>query len=100
LLKAETVEQMTKNQLSRNAFPMQMGGMPRPGVGFGLGFSVVVNGPADAPVGVYGWGGAASTHFWISPNDELAVVVLSQHMPFSPQLESAVKPLVYDAIVK
>jgi CubicO group peptidase (beta-lactamase class C family) len=100
LLKAETVEQMTKNQLSRNAFPMQMGGVPRKGVGFGLGFSVVVEDQSDAPDGVYGWGGAASTHFWISPSDDLAVVVLSQHMPFSPQLESAVKPLVYDAIVK
>jgi CubicO group peptidase (beta-lactamase class C family) len=60
----------------------------------------VVEDQSDAPDGVYGWGGAASTHFWISPKDELAVVVLSQHMPFSPQLESAMKPLVYDAIVK
>ena len=51
-------------------------------------------------MGEYGWGGAACTHFWISPHDELAVVVLTQHMPFSFLLEDAVKPLVYDAIVK
>ena len=49
-------------------------------------------------VGEYGWGGAASTHFWISPKDDLVVVALSQFMPFSRRLQNAVKPLVYDAI--
>ena len=52
-----------------------------------------------AHVGEYGWGGAASTHFWISPKDELAVVALSQFMPFTPRLQNVVKPLVYKAIV-
>jgi len=67
------------------------------GAGFGLGFSVqTVDG--KSPKGEYGWGGAASTHFWVSPKDELIVIALSQHMPFSGQLESTVKPIVYDAI--
>ena len=51
-------------------------------------------------VGEYGWGGAASTHFWISPKDELVVVALQQYMPFTPLLEQTIKPLVYQAIVK
>ena len=66
-----------------------------------MGFSVVVKKPtpdSKARLGEYGWGGAASTHFWISPRDDLAVVVLSQRSPFSSQLSVAVKPLVYDAI--
>ena len=46
----------------------------------------------------YGWAGAASTYFWISPNDDLAVVVLTQFMPYTPEMEVAVKPVVYDAI--
>lgn len=102
ILKAATVQAMTKDQLPESAFPISLGG-ERPGVGFGLGFSVVVKKPtANSPlrIGEYGWGGAASTHFWISPKDELAVVVLSQRMPFTSQLEDAIKPLVYDAIVK
>tara|TARA_B100000809_G_scaffold241635_1_gene264986 strand:- start:665 stop:823 length:159 start_codon:yes stop_codon:yes gene_type:complete len=45
-------------------------------------------------------GGAASTHFWISKKDELAVVVLSQRSPFSSQLEKAIKLLVYDAMLE
>jgi CubicO group peptidase (beta-lactamase class C family) len=50
-------------------------------------------------VGEYGWGGMASTHFWISPNDEIAVVVLTQHTPYSNQAEQAIKLIVYDAIL-
>ena len=70
-------------------------------MGFGLGFSVVVEiqGQGIPPVGEYGWGGSACTHFWVSPEHDLAVVVLSQHMPFSFRLEAAVKPLVYEAII-
>jgi len=101
LLRQESVEAMTKNQLPGEAYPINLGGT-RDGVGFGLGFSVVVE-KTDytrrSHVGEYGWGGAASTHFWISPKDDLAVVVLTQLMPFSFQMEHAVKPLVYDAIL-
>ena len=100
ILKAATVANMVKDHLPASAFPISLGGK-RPGVGFGLGFSVVVKKPtpdSDARLGEYGWGGAASTHFWISPRDELAVVVLSQRSPFTSQLEETIKPLVYAAI--
>jgi CubicO group peptidase (beta-lactamase class C family) len=100
LLEASTVDEMTKNQLSDEAYPVDVGGK-RPGVGFGLGFSVIVEKTAftgASHIGEFGWGGAASTHFWISPKDELAVVVLTQLMPFDFQMENAAKPLIYDAI--
>ena len=100
LLKAETVEMMTKNQLPEQAFPIGSG--DRAGVGFGLGFSVCVerrNAASASKVGEYGWGGMASTHFWISPDDEVAVVVLTQYIPYSDRAERAVKPIVYDAIL-
>ncbi len=91
LLKTETVEAMTKDQLPPSV--TRSGGNE----GFGLGFSVKLK-EGTSPIGEYGWGGAASTHFWISPKDELAVVALSQVMPFSGQLESAVKSAIYDSI--
>ena len=99
LLKAETVEMMTKNQLPEQAYPIGNG--DRAGVGFGLGFSVRVessNGDSSSRLGEYGWGGMASTHFWISPNDEIAVVALTQHIPYSGQAENALKPIIYEAI--
>jgi len=92
ILKAETVERMTKNQLPEG---VHWGGNN----GFGLGFSVQLrDSDSTARAGEYGWGGAASTHFWISPKDDLAVVALSQLMPFSSQLQNALKPLVYEAM--
>ena len=100
ILKAATVQNMTRNQLPESAIPIVLG-LPRPGVGFGLGFSVVVSNPGSSSnrrLGEVGWGGAASTHFWISQKDELVVVVLSQREPFTQQLEVAIKPLVYEAI--
>ncbi|MFN0053322.1 MAG: serine hydrolase domain-containing protein [Planctomycetales bacterium] len=101
LLRPESVGAMTVNQLVGPAYPISIGKDRRDGVGFGLGFSVIVEripGAEYVPIGEYGWGGAASTHFWISPAHDLAVVVLSQTMPFTLQLESAVKPIVYEAL--
>jgi CubicO group peptidase (beta-lactamase class C family) len=99
ILRKETVNMMTSNQLPKEAMPMAMSGVPRPGVGFGLGFSVrVAKSVEPGVVGEYGWGGAASTHFWISPKDDLIVIVLQQYMPFTARLEQAIKPIVYDAL--
>src|SRR5262245_34021046 len=82
LLRKETVQSMIQNQLPEEAMPLTMSGLKLPGVGFGLGFGVVVSGDKANPIGVAGeyfWGGAASTHFWISPRHELAVLVLEQY---------------------
>src|SRR5262249_21163184 len=101
LLKAETVQQMITNQLPKEAMPIGVIGLTRPGVGFGLGFSVRVARNLTEPggvVGEYGWGGAASTHFWISPSQDLVVVALQQYMPFTPRLEVALKPIILEAI--
>jgi CubicO group peptidase (beta-lactamase class C family) len=100
LLRPETLQAMTTNQLPPEAFPISLAGFPIPGLGFGLGFSVHVE-PAPfsaARVGEYGWSGLASTSFWISPKDDLVVIVLQQFMPFSMLLDQTVKPLVYNAI--
>ena len=51
-------------------------------------------------VGEYGWGGAASTHYWVSPRDELVVVTMEQVMPYQFTTEFALKKLIFDAIRK
>ncbi|MDP6544607.1 MAG: serine hydrolase domain-containing protein [Phycisphaerae bacterium] len=100
LLKADTVKLMTTNQLPKE---VPWIGLNRVGVGFGLGLSVRLKTDKRAKasrVGECGWGGAASTHFWISPADGLAVVTLEQTQPYSSQTELAVKGIIYDAIEK
>ena len=48
----------------------------------------------------FGWGGAASTHYWVSPRDRLIVVTMEQRWPYSPETEDALKPVIYGAIAK
>lgn len=101
LLQPETVRQMTTNHLSTTMMPIDLAGK-RVGVGFGYGFSVVVGRVPLAPftpLDEYGWGGAASTHFWISPRHDLAAVALTQKTPFTFDLENHVKRFVYRAII-
>ena len=51
------------------------------GVGFGLTGSVITDPAATGlPVslGTFGWGGAASTFFWVDPKEEITVVFMTQ----------------------
>ena len=103
ILRPESVRLMTTDQLPREAFPIYFGKEKRHGTGFGLGFSVRTADTDWDPagrVGEYGWGGAASTHYWVSPKDHLVVVTMEQTMPYSFDVEFAVKGRIYDAIQK
>ena len=102
LLKKKSVKLMTSNQVSEDAGWVTFGNKVREGVGYGLGFSVRVkmsDWDPDSRVGEYGWGGAASTHYWISPKDDLVVLTLEQVMPYTFNTEWALKGLIYDALV-
>ncbi len=73
------------------------------GVGFGLGFSVVLD-PAKAKVvsskGEFAWGGAASTAFWVDPVEDITLVFLTQLLPSSVHpIRPELKALVYQALV-
>ncbi|WP_241666944.1 serine hydrolase domain-containing protein [Muricoccus nepalensis] len=106
LLGRKTVELMTANHLGGDMAAM---GQPRfsessyEGIGFGLGFSVMLD-PARAQVlgtpGEYAWGGAASTAFWIDPAEEMAVILLTQLMPSSTYpIRRELRVLTYQALV-
>lgn len=102
-----TLEFMTRNHLPGGVDLTEYG---RPlfsetaydGVGFGLGFSVVVD-PVKAKVlcqeGEYAWGGAASTAFWVDPVEDLTVIFLTQLLPSSTHpIRAEMKTLVYQAL--
>jgi len=106
LLGRKTVELMMSNHLRGDMAAM---GQPRfsessyEGIGFGLGFSVMLD-PARAQIlgtpGECAWGGAASTAFWIDPAEELAVIMLTQLMPSSTYpIRRELRVLTYQAIV-
>ncbi|MEM7142822.1 MAG: serine hydrolase domain-containing protein [Actinomycetota bacterium] len=54
------------------------------GMGFGLGFSVLLDTAANrliASDGEFAWGGAASTGFWVDPEEDLTCVIMTQQVP-------------------
>ncbi|GAA3246138.1 serine hydrolase domain-containing protein [Pseudonocardia petroleophila] len=109
LLGPRTVAYATRNHLPGGVDLQQFG---RPifaestyhGVGFGLGFSVVVDpaaGKALTSAGEYAWGGLASTAFYVDPTEEITAVFLTQLMPSSthpirPQLRTLVTSALVD----
>jgi CubicO group peptidase (beta-lactamase class C family) len=108
LLSSRTVRQMTMNHLPNRTDLSEFG---RPldaettydGVGFGLGFSVLIN-QAKAKVhgslGDFGWGGAASTTFWVDPVEQLTAAFYTQLLPSSTwPLRPYFKNLVHQALV-
>lgn len=103
ILRSKTVKLMSSNLLPEKAYPIYFGKEKRFGTGFGLGFAVctdVTSWDPAAHVGEYGWDGAASTHYWISPADKLIVVTLEQVMPYEWDTERGIKKTIYDAIQK
>jgi CubicO group peptidase (beta-lactamase class C family) len=74
-----------------------------PGVGFGLGVSVVKDlGRRGAPGSVdeFGWGGAYHSVYWVDPREELVVVYLTQLIPARAVDDHArLRALVYQAVV-
>ena len=105
-LSRKTVALMTANHLPGGADLSQMSRSlfseaSNAGIGFGLGFAVTtdpVRAMVTSSVGEYDWGGAASTHFWIDPLEELIVVFMTQLLPSTLYpLRRELRTLVYSA---
>jgi CubicO group peptidase (beta-lactamase class C family) len=62
----------------------RLSGGTQGGIGFGLGFAVLVDPAAAQIIGSVGeaaWSGAASTGFFIDPSEDMAVILMTQFMP-------------------
>jgi len=108
LLGPETIKYMTKNHLPGNQDLTNLSisafsETANEGVGFGLGFAVIIDLIKSQQVGSLGeyyWGGAASTIFWIDPAQDLIVIFLTQMMPSNTfNFRGQLKALIYPAII-
>ena len=85
LLGPKTVELMTCNHLPANLLPIAFEGTePMLGMGFGLGFGVMLDVAQTGvmgSVGDFGWGGYAETFFWIDPQEDLIAILMTQYLP-------------------
>ena len=86
-------------EMSQSAFSET----PYKGIGFGLGFSVMLD-PTKSQVlsdpGEFGWGGMASTIFWVNPKEKMVVIFLTQLIPSATyQIRRELRTLSYSALM-
>lgn len=74
------------------------------GVGFGLGFATTIAPAATLIPGSAGdffWGGAASTFFWVDPQEDLIALFLTQLLPSSAYpVRRQLRTMVYGALTE
>jgi CubicO group peptidase (beta-lactamase class C family) len=98
ILGRKTVELMTANHTGDRGI-----WLTGPGHGFGLGYSVVTDlgrSGVSGSLGVYSWGGAFCTVFWVDPVEELIGVMMTQVRPYTHlNIRQDMRVLAYQAIV-
>lgn len=105
ILGARTVKFMTGNHLDGDIASMGVDSFAEVsfhGVGFGLGMYTVLDPTKSGMIstaGEFGWGGLASTVFWVDPAEDITVVFLTQQIPSSGYpLRRELRALVYGAL--
>ena len=105
---SRTLRYMTKNhlpggQLLTSLARGQFAETAYDGMGFGLGFGVLVDPVAlkvPASAGEFTWGGAASTAFWVDPAEQITAAFYTQLLPSSTYpIRSELRSLVYTSLV-
>lgn len=104
----KTLEFMRLNHLPNNldlpslAAAGSFSETPYDGTGFGLGFSVKLDVAKSQTVGSpgeYGWGGMASTNFFIDPAEDLLMIFMTQLIPSSSYpLRQELRAILYGAL--
>jgi CubicO group peptidase (beta-lactamase class C family) len=104
LLGPKTVALMTCDHLPAGLLPISFeGAEPMLGMGFGLGFGVMLD-MAQAgvmgSVGDHGWGGYAETYFWIDPQEDMIAILMSQYQPSQTYpIRKEFRTSVYQALI-
>ncbi len=100
ILKPESVAKMRQDQTTPD---IRKAGLffPGPGMGFGLGGSVVIDDKLARPGnGTYSWWGIAGTEFWVDPKNDLFMVFMVQSRERAMEYQRENRKWIYDALVK
>lgn len=101
ILSPKTVAFMHQNHLSPTLLPIGFADLKLPGYGFGLGSRVLLSAPEARLIGTegeFGWPGAATTHYWVDPKEELVGLFLTQAMLNLSGIPRTFQALTYQAL--
>ena len=104
LLGPRTVALMTCNHLPAALLPISFEGTePMLGMGFGLGFGVMLDAAQTGvmgSVGDHGWGGYAETFYWIDPLEDMIAILMCQYQPSQTYpIRKEFRTTVYQALI-
>jgi CubicO group peptidase (beta-lactamase class C family) len=100
ILKKETLARMRQDETTP---AIRRAGLffPGPGMGFGLGFSLVLDDKVQRPGnGTFSWWGIAGTEFWVDPKNEVFMVFMVQARELAQEYQRKNRGWIYDALVK
>jgi len=104
----KTLEFMRRNHLpgNRDLPALSIGAFsetPYEGSGFGLGFSVktdVAKSLTNGSEGEFGWGGLASTNFFVDPKEDMVMIFMTQLIPSSSYpVRQELRAMVHGALL-
>ena len=101
ILGRKTLALMHANRVPAAMLPIAVGALPLHGYGFGLGSRVlldVAQSGAPGSVGEFGWSGAAKTHYWVDPVEQMVGLFMTQSMLSFDLPELDLRALAYQAI--
>ena len=82
LLSPTSLEMMHGNRIPDQNLPLRIGDSPLPGYGWNLTGRVMMDTSKalfpHATLNEFGWAGAASTFFWVDPNNQITGVIMTQ----------------------
>jgi len=101
ILSPQTVRYMIRSHTGAIPMPKEF---PQ-GMGYGLGFAVITDAAAAGTItndGMFYWGGAATTMYWIDPKADLVILAMTQHLgaPRADEIVGRLRPLVYGALLQ
>lgn len=100
ILKKETLMRMRQDETTPE---IRRAGLffPGAGMGFGLGFSLVLDDKVQRPgAGTFSWWGIAGTEFWVDPKNDVFMVFMVQAREAAQEYQRKNRAWIYDALVK
>ena len=101
LLSRNMVEFMKINRIPNTQLPLMLGPLPLVGYGWNLiGRTMLDRGQMMSQTGKneFGWAGAASTYFWVDPDEELIGIIMTQYLGSMWPINDDLRAAMYQAI--
>ncbi len=100
-LSRATLRLMHSNHISPELMPLEIGGIPLSGYGYGLGSRVAIDAAATGQStsnGEFGWAGAAKTYYWVDPVEQIVGLFMAQSLMSFDMSDTDLRAIVYGAI--